>query len=152
MTQTLKNAVAAALITAILTVPLLGLQLRLDGYHVVLHPHWRPVYIAVIAVFLFQLCKPMLQRAGAGIKLPAMPQLKPAQQRNALLVLLLIGLVWPFFGSRGAVDIATLAMIYVILGLGLNIVVGFAACSIWATWVSMRWAVTPTRCSTSISV
>lgn len=41
-------------------------------------------------------------------------------------MLLLIGLVWPFFGSRGAVDIATLAMIYVILGLGLNIVVGFA--------------------------
>jgi branched-chain amino acid transport system permease protein len=32
----------------------------------------------------------------------------------------------PFFGSRGAVDVATLALIYVILGLGLNIVVGFA--------------------------
>ena len=34
--------------------------------------------------------------------------------------------MWPFFGSRGAVDVATLALIYVILGLGLNIVVGFA--------------------------
>jgi branched-chain amino acid transport system permease protein len=40
-------------------------------------------------------------------------------------VLLAVGFVWPFFGSRGAVDIATLALIYVILGLGLNIVVGF---------------------------
>ena len=35
-------------------------------------------------------------------------------------------LIWPFFGSRGAVDIATLILIYVLLGLGLNIVVGLA--------------------------
>src|SRR5690606_29967642 len=33
---------------------------------------------------------------------------------------------WPFFGSRAAVDIATLILIYVMLGLGLNIVVGLA--------------------------
>ncbi|AUZ57822.1 Branched-chain amino acid transport system permease protein LivM [Pseudomonas sp. XWY-1] len=37
-----------------------------------------------------------------------------------------MALVWPFFGSRGAVDIATLILIYVLLGLGLNIVVGLA--------------------------
>ena len=37
-----------------------------------------------------------------------------------------MALVWPFFGSRGAVDIATLILIYVMLGLGLNIVVGLA--------------------------
>jgi len=33
---------------------------------------------------------------------------------------------WPFFAGRNAVDIATLALIYVMLALGLNIVVGFA--------------------------
>lgn len=35
-------------------------------------------------------------------------------------------MIWPFFVSRGAVDLATLALIYVMLGLGLNIVVGLA--------------------------
>ena len=63
---------------------------------------------------------------AAGIRWPALPRLSPAQQRNALLVLLVLGLAWPFLGSRSMVDVATLALIYVILGLGLNIVVGFA--------------------------
>ena len=44
--DTLKNAVTAAVLTAILTIPVLGLQLKLDGYKVVLEPHWRPVWIA----------------------------------------------------------------------------------------------------------
>jgi branched-chain amino acid transport system permease protein len=130
MATTFKNAVTAAILTAILTIPLLGLQLHLDGYRVVLHARWTPVLVAVAAVFLFQLCRPALARSSrevrAAVKLPALPVLSVVQQRNALRLLFLIGLVWPFFGSRGAVDIATLALIYVVLGLGLNIVVGFA--------------------------
>ncbi|MGY8524634.1 high-affinity branched-chain amino acid ABC transporter permease LivM [Paracidovorax citrulli] len=126
MTQSLKNAVSAAVLTAILTVPILGLQLKLEGYRVVLEPHWRPVWIAVIAVFLFQLFKPLIDRTTAAVRLPSLPALGQGQQRVAVLLLLAVGLIWPFFGSRGAVDIATLALIYVMLGLGLNIVVGFA--------------------------
>lgn len=34
--------------------------------------------------------------------------------------------VWPFLVSRGTVDIATLTLIYVMLGLGLNVVVGLS--------------------------
>jgi branched-chain amino acid transport system permease protein len=34
--------------------------------------------------------------------------------------------IWPFMVSRGSVDLATLALIYIMLGLGLNIVVGLA--------------------------
>lgn len=124
---TLKNAVIAALVTAVLTIPALGLQLRIEGYEVVLEPHWRPVWMAVIAVFLFQLCRPVLRRAcGGAVRLPSLPALGARQQRMAIGVLFVAGLVWPFFGSRGAVDVATLALIYMILGLGLNIVVGFA--------------------------
>jgi branched-chain amino acid transport system permease protein len=131
-----KNAALAAILTAILTIPLLGLQLQLDGYLVVLHAHWTPVAAAVTAVFLFQLCKPLLAQSSknfrAAVKMPVLPKftaltaLTLKQQRNTLWVLLLIGLIWPFFGSRGAVDVMTLALIYVVLGLGLNIVVGFA--------------------------
>ncbi|MCL2657655.1 MAG: high-affinity branched-chain amino acid ABC transporter permease LivM [Betaproteobacteria bacterium] len=111
--------------TAILTVPILGLQLKLEGYQVVLEPHWKLVWLAVGAVFLFQLLKPLWNRASSAIQLPGLPELGVQQQRITLWVLLAVGFVWPFFGSRGAVDIATLALIYVILGLGLNIVVGF---------------------------
>ncbi|RAM61791.1 leucine/isoleucine/valine transporter permease subunit [Herbaspirillum rubrisubalbicans] len=126
MPETFKNAVAAALVTAVLTIPLLGMQLQLEGYRVVLNTHWAPVLVAVLAVFLFQLARPTLARGTASIKLPALPRLAPRQQRAALVLLLLAALVWPFFGSRGYVDVLTLALIYVVLGLGLNIVVGFA--------------------------
>lgn len=68
--QSLKNAITAAVMTAILTIPILGLQLKLEGYKVVLEPHWRPVWIAVAAVFLFQLFKPLLSRAGSAVRLP----------------------------------------------------------------------------------
>ena len=42
------------------------------------------------------------------------------------LLLLIAAVIWLFTASRGAVDVMTLALIYVMLGLGLNIVVGFA--------------------------
>src|SRR5436305_1758387 len=116
VSDTLKNAVTAAVLTAILSVPLLGLQLKLDGYKVVLEPHWRPVWIAVAVVFIFQLFKPMLTRARGAVKLPALPAMGAQRQRRAVWLLLAVGLVFPFLGSRGAVDVATLALIYVILG------------------------------------
>ena len=43
-----------------------------------------------------------------------------------LIALLVIAVAWPFMVSRGTVDIATLTMIYIILGLGLNVVVGLS--------------------------
>jgi branched-chain amino acid transport system permease protein len=127
--QTVKGAFAAALATIILTAPILGLQLTLDGYQVVLQQHWRPVWVAAAVVFVFQLVKPLFQRAVGkvgGARTSARPVLGARQQRVAIWVLLAFGLVFAFVGSRGAVDVATLALIYVILGLGLNIVVGFA--------------------------
>ncbi|HEY4317519.1 MAG TPA: high-affinity branched-chain amino acid ABC transporter permease LivM [Herbaspirillum sp.] len=139
--STLSAAALAALLTAVLTIPLLGMQLRLDGYQVVLHAHWTPVAIAVAAVFLFQLCKPWF--SGSVKRLRAAAAVTPLQsaigafdtscrafcdrhRRQVMALLLLAALAWPFFGSRGAVDVMTLALIYVVLGLGLNIVVGFA--------------------------
>lgn len=124
--QALKNAAIAAVLTAILTVPILGLRLKLQGYQITIEQHWHPVWIAVAVVFLFQLFKPWLVRGKAAVKLPSMPALDARWQRNIIWGLFVVGLVWPFFGSRGAVDVMTLALIYVILGLGLNIVVGFA--------------------------
>ncbi|CAJ1864675.1 hypothetical protein LMBIIBHN_04186 [Aeromonas salmonicida] len=41
-------------------------------------------------------------------------------------LVLLFAVSWPFMASRGAIDLATLALIYIMLGLGLNVVVGLA--------------------------
>ena len=43
-----------------------------------------------------------------------------------ILLVVVLAAVWPFFGSRNQVDIATIVLIYIMLALGLNIVVGFA--------------------------
>ena len=130
MANTFKNAATAAVVTAILTIPILGLQLQFEGYKVVLHARWTPVLLAVALVFLFQLAKPWLARntttVRAGLRWPTLPKMQPAQQRSIVLLLLAVGVIWPFFGSRGTVDVITLALIYIVLGLGLNIVVGFA--------------------------
>ncbi|MDR2155502.1 MAG: high-affinity branched-chain amino acid ABC transporter permease LivM [Burkholderiaceae bacterium] len=127
LVQVLKTATLAALLTAILTVPVLGLRLVMEGgYKVVLQPHWRPVWIAVVVVFGFQLLKPWLPDARALTRRLPAPALGIGWQRAIIWFLLAAGLAWPFIGSRGAVDVTTLALIYVILGLGLNVVVGFA--------------------------
>lgn len=40
--------------------------------------------------------------------------------------IIIAAIAWPFLVSRGSVDIATLTLIYVMLGLGLNVVVGLS--------------------------
>src|SRR5690606_5100664 len=84
--------------------------------------------LAAVAMFTWQLLRDRLPGSGqlAGL-VPSVPgQVKhwltlPSTQRWIILALILVSLVWPFFGSRAAVDIATLILIYVMLGLGLHI-------------------------------
>jgi len=122
----LKYASIAAVLTAILVTPIFGLHLLRVGYRIELQADWMPVLLAALAVFVFQMLRPAMAKQLKAVPWPTMPQIQPDQQRKATLALLVVALVWPFIGSRGAVDIATLALIYVVLGLGLNIVVGFA--------------------------
>ncbi|AZF42574.1 Branched-chain amino acid transport system permease protein LivM [Pseudomonas sp. R1-43-08] len=124
--KNLKSAFIAAVMTIILTAPVLGLQLKMIGYKVVLEQHWMPVWLAAVAVFVFQLLRPIWLANRSVVKFPSIPELNEHRQKTIILALLVIGLIWPFFASRGAVDIGTLALIYIILGLGLNIVVGYA--------------------------
>ncbi len=125
----LSEALSMSLLTALLTLPVLGVHLQVDGLKVALQGNARPVAIAMAAVFLVRLFQDLLKQAYAwlnpGRLLPGPERL--ATYRTPLLALLVIAaLIWPFFASRGAVDVATLSMIYVMLGLGLNIVVGYA--------------------------
>ena len=138
MRRTLSDAFLAAALTAVLLTPIFGLRIHVDGVHVSLNRTPLPVIIAVVIVFLLRLFRRPLQQAWATLRIPdswrenaLTATLRQAKQqpryRLALWILLLAAaVIWPFTASRGAVDVMTLALIYVMLGLGLNIVVGFA--------------------------
>jgi len=51
---------------------------------------------------------------------------QPRYQTAWWTLALIAAVIWPFMASRGAMEVMTLALIYIMLGLGLNIVVGFA--------------------------
>lgn len=133
----LKTAFFSALLVLAVAYPVLGLKLTTVGIKLEVHGAspamlWT-IAAAAIGMFLWQLLRDRLD--GPLSSLPSLPGLPasassfltlPSTQRWIILGLIVVGLAWPFFGSRGAVDIATLILIYVMLGLGLNIVVGLA--------------------------
>ncbi|MEG0862456.1 MAG: high-affinity branched-chain amino acid ABC transporter permease LivM [Pseudomonas sp.] len=137
MNKNLKQAFFSALLVWAVAFPVLGLKLSIDGIRLIVHSQG-PFTITVIAVcsvlmflrVLFDKQWGALTRRRSDRKLisPAMSNFLtlPKTQRWVIIGLIAVALVWPFFGSRGAVDIATLILIYVLLGLGLNIVVGLA--------------------------
>ena len=137
MTRNLKSALFSALLVWAVAYPVLGLKLTIVGINLEVH-NTSPTILATIAVCSVLMFLRVLfhsQISAAWKSSPSMPLIPakasnfltlPSTQRWIILALILGALVWPFFGSRGAVDIATLILIYVMLGLGLNIVVGFA--------------------------
>ncbi|MBU3057013.1 high-affinity branched-chain amino acid ABC transporter permease LivM [Pseudomonas indica] len=137
MTRNLKTAFFSALLVLAVSYPVLGLKLTTVGIGLQVQGAspatlWT-IASAAVLMFFWQLFRERIGAAWASApKAPAMPgNVKnfltlQSTQRWAVLALVLLALAWPFFGSRGAVDIATLILIYVMLGLGLNIVVGLA--------------------------
>nr|WP_089359927.1 high-affinity branched-chain amino acid ABC transporter permease LivM [Pseudomonas segetis] len=137
MTKNLKTAFFSALLVLAVAYPVLGLKLTTVGIKLEVH-NASPAVLWTIAactivMFFWQLFRGPISAAWSQApKLPSVPSKAtnfitlPSTQRWIILGLILVALAWPFFGSRGAVDIATLILIYVMLGLGLNIVVGFA--------------------------
>ncbi|WP_252274022.1 high-affinity branched-chain amino acid ABC transporter permease LivM [Pseudomonas subflava] len=135
--KNLKTAFFSALLVIAVAYPVLGLKLTTVGIKLEVHGAspavlWT-IAAAAVAMFFWQLFRDRLSSAWASA--PSMPKLPdsasnfltlPSTQRWIILGLVVVALAWPFFGSRGAVDIATLILIYVMLGLGLNIVVGLA--------------------------
>ncbi|MBP2846150.1 high-affinity branched-chain amino acid ABC transporter permease LivM [Dickeya oryzae] len=132
--HTLVNAVVSALVLLVLATFLMGMQLSLDGTRLVVHGaekvRWMWIIAACALVFLFQLLRPALAQGAKKVSGPAfvLPGFDGSTPRQKLLALALViaAVIWPFVVSRGTVDIATLTMIYIILGLGLNVVVGLS--------------------------
>lgn len=131
-----KQASLAALMTLLLSLWLFGFQLQAEGVGLTvvnrLDGNGPALLLGVALVFFFQLFREPLSRGLAGVR-GQMPKLalptqraQPTLYRIGSWLLLAALLALPFVASRSVVDLATLTLIYVILGLGLNVQVGLA--------------------------
>jgi len=130
----LLNAVISSLMLLILAAFFMGMRLDLDGTKLVVNNagevRWNWIALGCGVVLLIQLLRPLVQSSlkkvsGPALVLPGIDGSTP-KQKLFLLALIVAAAVWPFLVSRGTVDIATLTLIYVMLGLGLNVVVGLS--------------------------
>jgi branched-chain amino acid transport system permease protein len=137
MTRNLKSAFFSALLVLAVAYPILGLKLEITGVNLAVIGTSNAMLTAIFGCAIAMFLRVMFHEQISAVwrSTPGMPLIPakasnfltlPSTQRWVILGLILVALVWPFFGSRGAVDIATLILIYVLLGLGLNIVVGLA--------------------------
>ena len=128
------NAIIATVTLFVLASVMMGLQLSLDGTQLVVRNadsiRWEWIGIGCVIVFVFQLVRPSLKQLTA--RLPKKNWLLPdfdgstTSQKIIAGLIIVAAIIWPFIVSRGSVDIATLTLIYVMLGLGLNVVVGLS--------------------------
>lgn len=131
-----KHACIASVITLMLTLWLFGFQLQAEGVHLTvvsqMGTHGTGILVGVVLVFLFRLFRDQIMglfgRIGDSTPTLALPnRVEHPGLYRALSVLVLIGLVvLPFVATRSVTDLATLTLIYVMLGLGLNVQVGLA--------------------------
>lgn len=143
--QRLYNAILAAVLTFIIAAPIMGMRLGANGTILSVTTanarQWIYIAIGVGVVFLSQLfakewralLKPIgtfLARGKQAIPTHLLPISQVRNWRHlpkVSLVLVIVGaVILPFLLSRTYIDIATLVLIYIMLGLGLNIVVGLA--------------------------
>ncbi len=126
MKANFKNAIISAVLAALVVMPIFGLHLERKGGQNYIEPHWNLVIWGFVIVLVLQLLKPLLGKQMARVQAPRLPEVSARMRMTLLWLVIVAAIAWPFFSGRNAVDIATLALIYVMLGLGLNIVVGFA--------------------------
>jgi branched-chain amino acid transport system permease protein len=134
-TALLKDAVLAALVATLLGLPLMGLQTYdVGGGALGIRTHFDWVAIAVAAVFAGRLALGLRQRLRRDREPSgetAFTRLAAWGNRQALPIALAgiaIAVALPFlpFSSRYLIDLGTTVLIYVMLGWGLNVVVGLA--------------------------
>jgi branched-chain amino acid transport system permease protein len=136
MSKSIKSALFSALLVWAVAYPVFGLKLVFSGVTLQVQGADTTTVIIIALCSISRFVRVLLASRKAGLNTPERRPWIPASvsnwmtlpstQRWGLAALIVLAFIWPFFGSRGAVDIATLVLIYVMLGLGLNIVVGLA--------------------------
>ncbi len=132
----LYNAIFSAGIAFVLACLMIGVKLNTDGTTLTVNgataDQWSWIIGGIALVFFSQLFSDQIDAAFGKIPKPNLSTLMPESDKMVQLKPWLIAgvfvcmVIWPFLVSRGSVDLATLALIYIMLGLGLNIVVGLA--------------------------
>ena len=132
----IKSAIFSAIVVLILSAILLGVRLTQVGTELTLvgaeqDVLWK-VFAASTLIFFYNLFRDPIERVVGYLPKPSLStglrELGQRQfvQRIVWCFLIAAALIFPFLGSRSQIDLATLVLIYVMLGLGLNIVVGLA--------------------------
>ena len=125
MVATIKDSFLAAVITFITAGPMMGLVL--DGYTIKSHLI-RPLILALVVffgrtIFVTFLSKRKVEtNKKTSINLPKID----FSDKRFLVGIVLCGLLMPFIIGKYWLTVLILCLIYVLLGLGLNIVVGLA--------------------------
>ncbi|HAU4931399.1 high-affinity branched-chain amino acid ABC transporter permease LivM [Aeromonas hydrophila] len=134
------HACIASLVLLVLSFWLLGFKLETDGTRLLVTSRLDVSLAWLLGgatlVFWFQMLRGQIARlfqasiSGFSVGftklvLPS-PEEAPKLYNLTAVLVLLFAVSWPFMASRGAIDLATLALIYIMLGLGLNVVVGLA--------------------------
>lgn len=129
----LVDALKIAFVGLILGIPLIGIHTSDSGGLLVLHTRWPLLASVVLAVFVLRLVQTELRNRFKGRSAakgaPKALRSSPLPVSQSLgWALFVIALLVPvlFSGNRYLVDIATTVLIYVMLGWGLNVVVGLA--------------------------
>src|SRR5260221_4651940 len=125
----LKDAAAAAVVTLILAVPLVGLRTVDQGGVLGIETRWDWVLIGVLVVVAGRLAMGALGGAWSAASARVARAL-PSGSVIGWLAPAAIGfaIALPFlpFADRYVIDVGTTLLIYVMLGWGLNVVVGLA--------------------------
>ncbi|WP_339844819.1 high-affinity branched-chain amino acid ABC transporter permease LivM [uncultured Halopseudomonas sp.] len=132
-----KAATISAVVVVVLTALLMGVRLEQSGAGLTVTGADEDVIWKIVAaatfLFFFNLFREQIN--GIWRSIPSVPKTppkladlreKPALQRLFWCFVIAAAVIFPFMSDRGGVDLATLVLIYIMLGLGLNIVVGLA--------------------------
>ncbi|MHA6573011.1 high-affinity branched-chain amino acid ABC transporter permease LivM [Pseudomonas sp. ATCC PTA-122608] len=131
--KSVVDAVLAGLISLIVFGPIVGVVL--DGYSFNLQPARVGILVAIVMIGRFAMSLFLqtpkglrilqgFESTGSGVHV-----LKPdykSRLRWIIPALIVIAIVFPFFANKYLLTVVILGLIYVLLGLGLNIVVGLA--------------------------
>lgn len=128
----LKDAALAAVITLLLASILVGLRTKTEQGGLVIVGQWGLVAWMVGVVFVGRLAMSLLIWRGNNPVANAMNAMLPKQDTVGKIgklvgpLLLLFAVTLPIYGNRYVIDMGILVLTYIMLGWGLNIVVGLA--------------------------
>lgn len=132
LTEGVKEALLQALVALILAVPLIGLKTVQEPGGLGLQTRWPAVAIAVACVFVGRLLLVIARHVWPPRPKAAQSPVVAARIRRFVRLLgpaaIAFALLLPFmpFADRYVLDVSILVLTYVMLGWGLNIVVGLA--------------------------